>query len=147
MLIRVFNAATATLLAMAMGCATAPKPQPQAMDSYVTTAAGRDLYRINYRGNAPASAERILDFALARASHLTDREGYRYFAVINELKSGNGEIYYYGNDELLEDHADPGSILIQAFQHRPKRIPCFRAGYLAKIVYEKYGLNRGPATL
>ena len=111
------------------------------MDRYVITPAGRDMYRISYRGEA-VSPERILDFAVARASHVAEQEGYRYFAVIDEERSGSGEIYYYEEGTSLENHKEPQSVLIQAFDHRPKRILCFRAGYAAGVVYEKYGLNR-----
>jgi hypothetical protein len=101
------------------------------------------MYRISYRGEA-IPPERILDFALARASHLAEEEGYRYFAVIDEARSGGGEIYYYEEVTSLENHDEPRSVLIQAFPHRPKRVLCFRAGYTAGVVYEKYGLNRLP---
>ena len=132
------------LLAIMAGCSTPPKPQPQAMDPYVTTDAGPDLYRISYRGPDAVSPERILDFALARASHLADQEGYRYFTVVDETRSGGGELYYYEMGAPLENHQEPRSILIHAFDRRPKRILCFRAGYSAAVVYEKYGLNRLP---
>ncbi len=117
------------------------------MEPYVATAAGADLYRIVYRGEPSVSSERILDFALAHASHLADREGERYFAVIDEEKSRDTEVYYYESAEALENLRARKSLLIQTFSHRPPRIPCFRATHTANVVYEKYGLNRRPETL
>ncbi len=142
-MVRIWNLAVLTVVALVTGCASAPKPVPQTVEGYQTTPAGRDLYRVTYRG-ARASADRFMDFGLASASLVVDSEGYRYFAVVNEDKSAKNEVHYYGSDETLENHPAPGNLLIQAFQNRPKRIPCFRAGYTAKAIYEKYGIGRVP---
>jgi hypothetical protein len=126
------------------GCASPPKPQGQAMNAYSATPAGRDMYRINYQGEANVTDERIRDFALAYASHLADNEGYGYFAVIDEARSTGGEIYYFEDEAALEKKADPKTLMVQYFHHRPKRIMVFRAGHTANVIYEKYGLNRRP---
>ena len=141
---RIWDFLGLSLVVWLVGCASPPPPPPQTVQGYKTATAGRDLYRVTYAGTGAASAERIIDFGLARASHLVDSEGYRYFAVINEAKSIGGEVHYYGSDETLENHPSPGNLLIQAFEHRPKRIPCFRAGYTARAIYEKYGMNHPP---
>ena len=137
----------ACALSLLAGCASAPRPQGPALDAYAATPAGHDLYRIQYRGDAAAPQERILDFGLAYASQLAAREGARYFAVIDETKSGEGEIYYFADDVALSKKADPKTLLVQIFPHRPKRVLVFRAGDAAEVVYEKYGLNRRPEAM
>lgn len=127
------------------GCATTPpQPQGQALNAYAATPAGRDLYWIKYQGEPTVTDERIRDFGLAYASHLADKEGYRYFAVIDEIRSTGGEIYYFDDEAALAKKADPKTLMVQCFAHRPKRIMCFRAGDTATVIYEKYGLNRRP---
>jgi len=127
------------------GCASAPRPNNAALAAYSASPVGREIYRIQYRGDAAAaSPDRIRDFALAYASQFTQEHDGRYFAVVDQAKSTGGEIYYYADEAELAKEADPKSLLIQIFPHRPKRILVFRAGHTAEVVYEKYGLNRRP---
>ncbi len=81
-----------------------------------------------------------MDLGLASASQHTAENGFRYFAVIDEEKSGRGEIHYI-EDESVLGKMNPRELLVQAFPHRPKRLFCFRAGYTAQVVAEKYGLK------
>src|SRR5689334_6415027 len=122
------KAVTLTLLGSALfalaSCSTPPKPLPALSENFTASPAGSDMYRLHYRGDPAASSERILDLGLATASQFAAERGFRYFAVIDEEKSGRGEIHYI-NDEAVLAKVNPRDFLIQAFPHRPKRVFCF----------------------
>ncbi len=75
--------AVLSALVVLSGCETPYQPNGL-LGGYSDTELAPDLYRVVIRGDDIATFERIQDFALLRASELTLRHGFSYFAIINE---------------------------------------------------------------
>ena len=71
---------------MVTGCATTYQSKGLT-GGYSDTQLDKDVFRINFRGNAYTSGERAQDFVLLRASELTLENNFKYFAIIDTSSS------------------------------------------------------------
>ncbi len=77
------------------------------MNGYSDLRSGRDTFVVTFRANEMTPAEKVRKYALKRAAELTVKNGYRYFAVLDEI--GDGKHLYYPSLRLT----------IQCFHERP----------------------------
>jgi hypothetical protein len=140
------------------------------LGGYSETQLSPDVFRINFRGNGYTSSERTGDFAMLRASELTIKEGFKYFALINETNTsktstyttsgsayttGSSNIYgrngsYSGSYSGYTTYNPPqthyiskprSELMIQCFKEKPEEIYIFDAEFLMQSIKKKYKLK------
>jgi hypothetical protein len=157
----------ASLVVFSFGCATSYHSSSYT-GGYSDTQLAPDIFRVVFRGNAYAHAERVQDFALLRASELVLQHGFGYFATIDENNSsvpvvintpgqsyttGSGSVvgntmqysgqttYYPGETYTL--YKSKTGLLIRGFVTKPEGIFAFDAAFLQQSVKEKYQIKSG----
>lgn len=69
--------------ALLAGCAT-PYQNDSLIGGASETALGATQYRVRFRGNAHTTPERAADYCLLRCAEIALREGFPYFAIVDE---------------------------------------------------------------
>ncbi len=158
------------LVVLSSGCATSYHSSGYT-GGYSDTQLAPDVFRVVFRGNAYAHAERVQDFALLRASELVLQHGFGYFAVIDESNSSTpvvfntpGHSYTTGSGSVVGNTVEysgqttyyPGEtytlyksktgLLIKAFVTKPEGIFTFDAAFLQQSVKGKYRIKSGSGT-
>jgi len=155
----------ASLVLLSSGCATSYHSSGFT-GGYTDTQLAPDVFRVVFRGNAYAHAERVQDFALLRASELVIQHGFGYFAIIDENNSSTpftintpGQSYTTGSGSVVGNSIEysgqttyyPGQtytlyksktgLLIKAFVTKPEGIFAFDAAFLQQSVTQKYRIK------
>lgn len=67
------------------GCATAYQKEGIFSNGYSDFRVTQDTFVISFKANEYTSPEKVMEFSLRRASELTLNNGYRYFAILEEI--------------------------------------------------------------
>jgi hypothetical protein len=103
---RIVKLFIASLVALT-SCATLYQKEGIFTNGYSDLRSGRDTFVVTFRANEMTPAEKVRKYALKRAAEVTVKNGYRYFAVLDE--TGEGKHLYYPSLRLT----------IQCFHERP----------------------------
>lgn len=96
---------TAPLVALA-GCATHYQKETVFSNGYSDYRVSDDRFVVTFRANEFTPAEKVMKYALKRASELTLKQGYRYFVVIEQTDSGK-HLSYPSLRLLIQCHQNP----------------------------------------
>lgn len=97
-----------TLVALT-SCATLYQKEGIFTNGYSDMRAGQDIFVVTYRANEFTPAEKVKKYAIRRAAEVALKNGYRYFAVLDE--TGRGKHLHYPSIRMT----------IQCFHERPDR--------------------------
>jgi len=75
------------------GCATLYQKEGVFSNGYSDFRSSGDQFVVTFRANEHTPAERVLEYALARAAELTLNHGFRYFSVLDNVGRGSGLHY------------------------------------------------------
>jgi hypothetical protein len=104
-------------------CATSYQKEGFFTNGYSDSRKSSDRFAVTFRGNEQTSPETAMRYALKRASELTLRHGYRYFAVLEEIDAGKNR--HSKNKAHL--HYPSVRLVIQCFHDRPLDRPSLDA--------------------
>jgi hypothetical protein len=81
-----------TLVALT-GCATLYQKEGVFTNGFSDFRTAEDTFVVTFRANEHTPAEKVLEYALKRASELTLKNGFRYFTVLDQTGKGPGLHY------------------------------------------------------
>lgn len=74
-----------SLSILVTGCSSPTKYQPEGMTGgFTDTQLDKNIFRVTFKGNGFTSPERAQDLALLRSAELALKNGFNYFAIIDE---------------------------------------------------------------
>ncbi|MBU6384017.1 MAG: hypothetical protein KGR16_06855 [Verrucomicrobia bacterium] len=97
-----------SLVALA-SCATLYQKEGLFTNGYSDLRSGKDTFVVTFRANEFTSAEAVKEYALRRAAAVALKNGYRYFAVLDE--TGKGKHLHYPSIRMT----------IQCFHEKPNQ--------------------------
>jgi hypothetical protein len=100
---RILTASSALGILLLSGCATTYHSQrflTAGGYSEITTAP--DAFMVTFKGNQYTSSEKVMQYALTRASELTLRNGYKYFLVVSSKDRTRGYNYTNTQNDVSE---------------------------------------------
>lgn len=147
------------------GCVTPYQPNGF-MGGFTETQLDENVFRVSFRGNANTGKERVDDFTLLRSAELSLKNGFSYFAIIDEkdytsrtsyteasTSTTTGSAYGSGNRLNIDattrttgggtyEVVKPGSSnTIVCFKEKPANLFTYNATIAYKSLVEKYGIK------
>lgn len=104
----------ASVVALA-SCATLYQKEGIFTNGYSDMRSGRDTFVITFRANEFTEPEKVRKYAMKRAAKVTLKNGYRYFAILDE--TAEGKHLHYPSLRLT----------IQCYHERPLDRPVINA--------------------
>ena len=110
-------------------CATNYQREGVFSNGYSDFRLKEDTFVVTYRANEHTSPEKVMQFALQRASELTVQNGYRYFAIVDQIDTSRehtvSKKQREGNSEtkiVSHLHYPSLRLTIQCFQEKPLHV-------------------------
>jgi len=78
-----------SIFALLAGCATHYQKQNLFGNGFSETQTSPDSFIVNFQGNAYSKSDKMMQYALRRASELCLENGYKFFKIVNTLDISN----------------------------------------------------------
>ena len=78
-----------SILALLAGCATHYHSQNMFGNGFSETQTSPDSFIVNFQGNGYSKSDKMMHYAIRRASELCLDSGYKYFKIVNTLDTSN----------------------------------------------------------
>lgn len=88
------------------GCATLYQKEGVFHNGYSDYQVSPDQFVVTFRANEHTPREKVMKYALKRASELTLQQGYRYFVVLEQMETGK-HLYYPSLRLVIQCSTDP----------------------------------------
>jgi hypothetical protein len=93
-----------------IGCATTYQKESVFTNGYSDFRASEDTFVVTFRANEHTPKEDVFTYALQRCAELTLKNGFRYFAVIEESSKGRGLHYPSVRLHIQCFHSEPAGL-------------------------------------
>ena len=90
------------------GCATLYQKEGIFHNGYSDYRVSDDRFVVTYRANEHTPREKVMKYALQRASELTLQQGFRYFVVLEQIETGK-HLYYPSLRIVIQCFMEPPS--------------------------------------
>lgn len=87
----------ASMILLLTGCSTHYQKQNMFGNGFSEMRTSPDSFIVNFKGNGYSKTDKMMKYALRRASELTLEHGYKYFKIVNTLDTSN----YVGSSSSL----------------------------------------------